>query len=80
MELQLSGGCLYLVHCHGLPLEELVRHSRVLHQEKGGEEEEAQEGKADNLSPLFSNFSKKSECSVLQSTDLFFPILYLIWK
>ena len=51
MELQLSGGCLYLVHCHGLPLEELVRHSQVLHWEEGGEEEEAQEGKADNLCP-----------------------------
>ena len=40
---------LYLVHPHGLPLEELVRHSRVLFQEEGGEEEEAQEGEADNL-------------------------------
>ena len=36
--LQLSGGCLYLVHCHGLPLsvEELVCHGQVLHQEEGG--------------------------------------------
>ena len=41
----------YLVHRLGLPLEEKVRHSRVLHQEEGGEEEEAQEGKADNLRP-----------------------------
>ena len=49
--LQLSGGCLYLVHHHGLPLEELVRHGQVLHQEEGGEEEEAQEGEADNLHP-----------------------------
>ena len=44
--LQLTGGCLYLVHHHGLPLEELVRHRRVV---EGGEEEEAQEGEADNL-------------------------------
>ena len=51
MELQLTGGCLYLVHCHGLPLEELVRHVWVLLQEEGGEEEEAQEGEADNLRP-----------------------------
>ena len=35
----------------GLPLEELVCHSWVLHQEEGGEEEEAHEGKADNLRP-----------------------------
>ena len=49
--LQLSGGCLYLVHHHGLPLEELVRYSWVLHQEEGGEEEEAQEGEADDLCP-----------------------------
>ena len=49
--LQLSGGCLYLVHCHGLPLEKLVCHSWVLHQEEGGEEEEAQEGEADDLQP-----------------------------
>ena len=49
--LQLSGGCLYLVHHHGLPLEELVRHSWVLHREEGGEEEEAQEGEADDLRP-----------------------------
>ena len=36
--LQLSGGCLYLVHRHGLPLnvEELVRHGQVLHWEEGG--------------------------------------------
>ena len=40
-----------MVHRHGLPLEELVRHSQVLHWEEGGEEEEAQEGKADNLCP-----------------------------
>ena len=35
----------------GLPLEELVRHSQVLHREEGGEEEEAQEGEADDLRP-----------------------------
>ena len=46
--LQLSGGCFYLVHHHGLPLEELVHLSRVLHQEEDGEEEEAQEGDADD--------------------------------
>ena len=39
------------MHCHGLPVEELVRHSLVFHQEEGGEEEEAQEGEADNLCP-----------------------------
>ena len=50
--LQLTGGCLYLVHHHGLPLEELVRHSWVLHQEEGGEEEEAQEGDADDPRPV----------------------------
>ena len=49
--LQLSGGCFYLVHHHGLPLEELVRHGQVVYQEEGGEEEEAQEGEADNLRP-----------------------------
>ena len=49
--LQLTGGCLYPVHHHGLPLEELVRHGRVLHHEEGGEEGEAQEGEADNLRP-----------------------------
>ena len=49
--LQLTGGCLYPVHHHGLPLEELVRHGRVLHHEEGGEEGEAQEGEADNLCP-----------------------------
>ena len=31
--LQLTDGYLNLVHCHGLPLEELVRHSQVLHWE-----------------------------------------------
>ena len=40
--LQLSGGCLYLVHHHGLPLEELVRHGQVLLQEEGGEEAQGQ--------------------------------------
>ena len=30
VELQLSGGLLYLVHCHGLPLEELVCHTPPL--------------------------------------------------
>ena len=49
--LQLSGGCLYLVHHHGLPLEELVRHGQVLFQEESGEEEEAQEGEVDDLRP-----------------------------
>ena len=39
------------MHHHCLPLEELVRHSRVLLQEEGGEEEEAQEGEADDLRP-----------------------------
>ena len=47
--LRLSDGCLYLMHHYGLPLEELVCHSRVLHREEGREEEEAQEGEADNL-------------------------------
>ena len=36
-------------HYHGLPLEELVRRGWVLLQEEGWEEEEAQEGKADDL-------------------------------
>ena len=36
--LQLSGGCLYLVHHHGLPLEEPVHQGRILHWEEGGEE------------------------------------------
>ena len=40
-----------MVHRHGLPLEELVRHRRVLHWEEGGEEAEAQEGEADDLCP-----------------------------
>ena len=39
------------IFCHGLPLEELVCHGRVLHREEGGEEEEAQEGEADDLRP-----------------------------
>ena len=39
------------MHHHGLPLEELVRHGRVLLQEEGGEEEEAQGGEADDLRP-----------------------------
>ena len=39
------------IFCHGLPLEELVCHGRVLHREEGGEEEEAQEGEADDLCP-----------------------------
>ena len=42
---------IYLVHHHGLPLEELVPRGRVLPQEEGGEEEEAQEGEADDLFP-----------------------------
>ena len=43
-----------VVYHLGLPLEEKVRHGRVLHREEGGlggEEEEAQEGEADNLHP-----------------------------
>ena len=51
MELQLTGGCLYLVHNHGLPLEELVSYRQILHWEEGGEEEEAQEGEAEDLGP-----------------------------
>ena len=47
---QLHNG-LYLVHCHCLPLEELVRHGRVLLREEGGGEEGAQEGEADNPYP-----------------------------
>ena len=39
------------IFCHGLPLEELVCHGRVLHREEGGEEEEAQEGEVDDLCP-----------------------------
>ena len=48
--LQLTGG-LHLVHRHGLPLGELVRHGWVLHWEEGGEEEEAQDREADNFHP-----------------------------
>ena len=55
MQLQLAVDRLHLVqvHCHGLPLEELVCHSQVPLQEEGGEEEEAQAGEAEanNLSP-----------------------------
>ena len=39
------------IFCHGLPLEELVCHGRVLHREEGGEEEEAQEGEDEGLRP-----------------------------
>ena len=61
--LQLTGGCLYLVHHHGLPLEELVRHGQVVYQEEGGEEEEAQEGEADTSAPPASQGQQASQCS-----------------
>ena len=51
------------IFCHGLPLEELVCHGRVLHQEEGGEEEEAQEGEADDLCPA-SQPGLASQCTV----------------
>ena len=38
-------------HRHGLPLEELVRHGRVLLREEDGGVEGAQEGEADDLCP-----------------------------
>ena len=48
------------IFCHGLPLEELVCHGRVLHREEGGEEEEAQEEEADDLCPPASQGQQAS--------------------